>query len=199
MHCVECRAVTMEYLVHRDLEKSWLCFRWRGLKKLPLCREHLTERFRADFLASGQRMVVFCPDRGERRNAYQYCYHTVEEVRHLCNRTGPDSVLPAKLDSWLAATARSCARCGSAGQIAFFPATALTWEEVPRLMGVLYDCPLLREVVGDPETLCRACAATAVCQAFQAAPADREFDEGVFSPLGCTEGMMLTTMPTAFG
>jgi hypothetical protein len=189
----------MEYLIHRDVEKSWLFFRWRGQRQSPLCREHLVDRFRSDFLAAGQRMVVFCPDRGERRTAYQYSYHSVEEVRQLCNVTGADSEIPAKLRSWLAAIAGNCARCGAPAQVAFFPASALAWEEVPRLMGVLYDHPLLRGVTDEPETLCRACAASQVCQALQASPAGREFGEGVVSPLGCGEGLLLTTMPSSFG
>jgi hypothetical protein len=200
VYCVDCRAFTREYLVHRNIEKSWLFFRWRGEKLWPLCREHLVERFRADFLAAGQRMVVFCPDRGERRTAYQYSYHTADEVRKICNVTGPDSAIPAKIQSWLAATAGSCARCGASAQVAFFPASALTWEEVPRKpVGVEYDHPLLRLVTDDPEVLCRACAAAEVCQALQASPADRGFDEGVNSPLGCADGIMLTTMPSPFG
>ena len=199
MRCADCRAFTMEYLVHRDVMKSWLFFRWRGVRKSPFCREHLVERFRADFLAAGQRMVVFCPDDGERRTAYQYSYHSVEEVQQLCDVTGPDREIPAKLQSWLAAIAGDCARCGAPAQVAFFPASALPWEEVPRLMGVLFDHPLLREVMDEPETLCRACAAGRVCQALQASPAEREFGEGVVSPLGCAEGIMLTTMPSAFG
>jgi hypothetical protein len=144
-------------------------------------------------------MVVFCPDQGERRTAYQYGYHTVEEVRQLCNVMGPDSEIPAKVQSWLAAIAGNCARCGAPAQVAFFPASALPWEEVPRLMGVLYDHPLLREVMDEPEALCRACAVSEVCQALKASPAEREFGEGVFSPLGCAEGIMLTTEPVPFG
>jgi hypothetical protein len=196
MHCADCQAFTREYLIHRDVVKSWLFFCWRGLRKSPLCREHLVERFRADFLAAGQRMVVFCPDRGERRTAYQYSYHSFDEMCRLCNVTGPDREIPAKMQSWLAAIADHCAGCGATAQVAFFPAAALRWEEVPRLMGVLYDHPLLREVSDEPEILCRACAASQVCQALQAAPAGREFGEGVFSPLGCSEGIMLTTMPS---
>jgi hypothetical protein len=48
-----------------------------------------------------------------------------------------------------------------------------------------------------PETLCRACALSDVCQALQASPAERHFDEGVLSPLGYGEGTMLTTEPGA--
>jgi hypothetical protein len=190
--------LTSGYLVHQNVEKSWLFFRWRGPKKLPLCREHLVERLRADFLAASQHMVVFCPD-GERRTSFQYSYHTVEEVRQLCNVTGPDREIPAKVQSWLAAIAGSCNRCGASAQVAFFPASALSWEQVPRAMGMLYDHPLLREVRQEPEALCRACAVSEVCQALWASPAEREFDEGVFSPLGCAEGIMLTTEPTPFG
>jgi hypothetical protein len=199
MRCVDCRAITAEYLVHRDVEKSWLFFRWRGLRKSPLCREHLVEHFRADFLAAGQRMVVFCPDGGERRIAYQYSYHTAEEVRQICNVTGPDREIPAKMQSWLAVIAGNCLQCGAPAQVALFPAAALPWEERPGSMGVLFDHPLLREVADEPEPLCRACAACRLCQALHAAPPEREFDEGVFSPLGCAEGIMLTTMPSAFG
>jgi hypothetical protein len=166
---------------------------------LPLCREHLVERFRADFLAANQHVIVFCPDRGERRNGYQYTYHTVEEVRHLCNVTGPDREIPIKVRSWLDAIAGNCARCGAPAEVAFFPARALLWEEAPRTTGVQIDHPLLREVREKPETLCRGCAVDEVCQALRGTPAEREFDEGVFSPLGCAEGILLTTEPAPFG
>jgi hypothetical protein len=169
------------------------------MKEWPLCRHHLVERFRTDFLATGQRMVVFCPDRGERRTAYQYSYHTVEEVRQICNVSGPDRVIPAKVESWLAAAAGSCARCGAAAHVAFFPASALRWEEVPRMMGVLYDHPLLRSVTDEPETLCRTCAATELCNALEAGPDERAFEEGVVSPLGCADGILVTTMPAPLG
>jgi hypothetical protein len=187
------------FLVHHDVEQSWLFFRWRGPKKLPLCREHLVERLRADFLAADQHMIVFCPDRGERRNGYQYTYHTVKEVRQLCNVKGPDREIPAIVQSWLNAIAGNCVRCGVPAQIAFFPARALPWDEAPRSTGVLVDQPLLREVREKPEALCRACAVGEICQVLRTTPAEREFDEGIFSPLGCAEGIMLTTEPVPFG
>jgi hypothetical protein len=189
--CVICQEPTSEHLVLGLAERRFLFFRWKDWNSVPVCREHLIAWFRAEFLDSTQRMVVFYPNLEEKHGNYQYYYARLEEIRKrtALDERANDRVLQL-VKGWLGMVHGQCEECAADGQVAYFTRGSLRWQRVPGWAAGLYDFPMIEDVKSRPNILCRACAFKHIEQSLR--NSDTGFEEGVFCPNKDEEGVYLT-------
>jgi hypothetical protein len=191
LRCVICQRVTSEHLVLGAAERRFLFFRWKDWNSVPVCREHLIEWFRAEFLKATQRMVVFYPNLEEKHGDYQYYYARLEEIRKglVSDDRTNDRVLRL-VKGWLSMVQGPCEECSSNGEVAYFSRGSVKWERVPGWAAGLYDIPMIQDVRTRPSVLCRACAFGHIEQSLRTGR--RGFEEGVFTPYEDEAGVYLT-------
>jgi hypothetical protein len=192
MKCADCRKKTGEFLV-KPATRSFLGLKWAGVRRTPLCREHLLQRFREEFLKLPQRLVVLYPNLEEKHGRYQYFFAPLG----LLQKRGftPDGLLNpalrASLTEWLALAAGPCHSCGQPGAVAFFTREQVRWDRRRGFLGTLFDQPLLQAITGPPLIFCRACAFEEIAKSFQAG-GPQGFEGGVFLPPDREAGIYLT-------
>jgi hypothetical protein len=167
MKCADCRKKTGEFLV-KPATRSFLGLKWAGVRRTLLCREHLLQRFREEFLKLGLlQKRGFTPD-------------------GLLN-----PALRSSLTEWLALAAGPCHGCGQPGAVAFFTREQVRWDRRRGFLGTQFDQPLLQEITGPPLIFCRACAFEEIAKSFQAG-GPQGFEGGVFLPPDREAGIYLT-------
>jgi hypothetical protein len=114
-------------------------------KEKRLCRIHLIEEFRKEYLKFKEKMVVIYPDLETRKKSYYaYQYYTKEEIKkyNLADMVG------GLTEQGLNAISGTCQRCSDTGSVAFFGKESFRWDN---------DWPMLEEINQEPQILCKNC------------------------------------------
>ncbi len=88
------------------------------------CRAHMIERFRREFTACGEKMVVFHPGLETKRGPYRYEYRAVADMSAKFLQSGTGRLI----EQSLAAIGDRRCKCGRAASVAYFGPGSVPWE-----------------------------------------------------------------------
>ena len=139
------------------------------------CRKHLIERFRQEFTACMEKMVVVYPSLEMKRGLYVYEYRTIEEIseKFLQSRLG------RMFTRSLSAVEGRCARCSRKATVAYFGPGNTPWESA-MMGGNPWDEPGGGEIPATFQVSCTFCIADELC--FSLSRFEGVFSEGIVLP-----------------
>jgi hypothetical protein len=138
------------------------------------CREHLIERFKQEFTAWTEKMVVVYPSLEMKKGPYVYEYRTMEAI--------PEKFLQGRIGRLfqraLSSIEGRCARCGRKATVAYFGPGNTPWEPIT-ISGKQGDEPG-GEIPASFQVTCPHCIADEVC--FSLSRFEGVFSEGIVLP-----------------
>jgi hypothetical protein len=139
------------------------------------CREHLIERFRQEFTACTEKMVVVYPSLEMKRGPYVYEYRALEDIpeKFLQNRLG------RMFTKALSAVEGRCARCSRNATVAYFGPGNTPWESVTTRGKECNDVHN-GEIPATFQVTCPFCIADELC--FSLGQFEGVFSEGIVLP-----------------
>jgi len=129
---------------------------------IPLCRTHLVERWKKEFVLSKYEMIVIEPD--FIHYPYGYLYATIEKLKEWQYNKYDLNNVSAILNK---INGKKCKECGSDATVAYF-----NKED--------YSFPYLEKIKSEPGYLCKNCVIKKVEPLLRSSPED--FLEGVYAP-----------------
>jgi hypothetical protein len=140
-----------------------------------LCREHLIERFRREFTAFTDKMVVFYPAVEGKRGPYVYEYRTMNDIPEKFLRTGFGRLITKALSS----IGGKCSRCGRDATVAYFGPGSMQ-RGFDATIGTRWGEPGEEEIAARFEITCPFCVVEDIC--FSLERFEGGFSEGVVLP-----------------
>ncbi len=139
------------------------------------CREHLIERFRREFTACTEKMVVVYPSLEMKRGPYVYEYRPMEDIpeKFLENRLG------RMFTRALSSIEGRCVRCARKATVAYFGPGNTPWESVTT-RGKQWDDIGNDEIPATFQVTCPLCIADELC--FSLSRFEGVFSEGIVLP-----------------
>ena len=139
------------------------------------CREHLIERFKQEFTACTEKMVVVYPSLEMKRGSYVYEYRAIEDI--------PEKFLQSPFGRMLTRALSSiggrCSRCARNGTVAYFGPGNTPWESVT-MRGKGWDDLRKEEITVTFQVTCPFCIVDELC--FSLSRFEGVFSEGVILP-----------------
>ncbi len=139
------------------------------------CRQHLLERFRQEFTASDEKMVVVYPSLEMKRGPYAYEYRAIRDIPEKFLK-GPRGHLLSKA---LSSIGGRCSRCARTGTVAYFGPGNNPWESV-KMIERGWDYPQRDEIPVTFQIVCPFCIADELC--FSLSQFQGAFSEGIILP-----------------
>jgi hypothetical protein len=139
------------------------------------CREHLIERFKREFTACTQKMVVVYPALEMKKGPYVYEYKAIEDI--------PEKFLQSRFGRMLTRALSSvegrCSKCARKGTVAYFGPGNTPWESVTAKAGG-WDDLFKDDIPATFQVTCPFCIADEVC--FSLSRFEGVFSEGIILP-----------------
>ncbi len=139
------------------------------------CREHLIERFKQEFTACTEKMVVVYPSLEMKRGPYVYEYRAIEDIPEKF-RQGPFGRMLTKA---LSSVGGRCSRCTCNGTVAYFGPGNTPWESVT-MRGNGWDDLRKEEITATFQVTCPFCIVDELC--FSLSRFEGAFSEGIVMP-----------------
>ena len=148
---------------------------FKGGRSGRFCREHLIERFRNEFTACSDRMVVIYPSLEMKTGPYVYEYRAIGDI--------PEKFLQSRFGRTMMKALLSiegkCARCSRDATVAYFGPGNTLWEFVG-MRGKQWDDVPNMEMPAIFRLTCPFCIADELC--FSLSRFDGVFSEGIILP-----------------
>lgn len=139
------------------------------------CREHLIERFRQEFTACTEKMVVVYPSLEMKRGPYVYEYRAIDDIPEKFLQSPFGLMLTRALSS----VGGRCRRCRRNGTVAYFGPGNTPWESAT-MRGQGWDDLLKEEIPATFQVTCPFCIVDELC--FSLSRFEGVFSEGIILP-----------------
>jgi hypothetical protein len=163
LRCSVCGRFSQDRLIFSD-----------GRSRL-FCREHLIERFRQEFTACTEKMVVVYPSLEMKRGPYVYEYRAIDDIREKFLQSPFGRMLTRALSS----VGGRCGKCARSGTVAYFGPGNTPWQYVT-MRGKGWDDLLNTEIPATFQITCPFCIVDELC--FSLGRFEGVFSEGIILP-----------------
>lgn len=158
---------------------------WFNGKKKNLCRFHLMQEFRRDFVSSTKKLVVLYPDLEEKDGCYFYRLTTIKDIeRYYSRKDNPQYGMVDFVQKNLKKIGGKCKECGYNADIAYFDKGSFKWSS-----DSIVEYVNIQDIHIEPEMLCKKCAIDKIIDSI--GKYKKNFDEPIIL-LSCEEGIMMS-------
>jgi hypothetical protein len=158
---------------------------WIDGKKKNLCRLHLIQEFKKDFVSSTKRLVVFYPDLEEKNGCYFYRLSTLKDIdRFYSRKDNPQYGMIDFVQKNFNKINGKCKKCGYTADIAYFDKSSFKWFSESFLEYVN-----IHDIQKEPEILCKKCVIDKITYSIE--KYKKNFDEPIILLLD-EEGIVIS-------